>query len=56
MAANYVQGNWVAINIAAHHDATLGATEPDALMGPKCRNPKLWAERSCPSKGAIAQL
>ena len=47
------RGQWVTVNLAAHHDATLGETDPIARMGKACSDEKLWGTRNCPSKGYL---
>ena len=47
------RGQWVTVNLAAHHDATLGKTDPLARMGKACSDEKVWGTRNCPSKGYL---
>ena len=47
------EGQWTTINLARHHDETLGRIDPVARMGGACSNESLWDVRECPSKGYL---
>lgn len=47
------KGQWKTINLAKHHDDTLGKVDPVARMGEACSNETLWDVRNCPSKGYL---
>ena len=47
------KGQWRTINLAKHHDDTLGRVDLVARMGGACSNETLWDARNCPSKGYL---
>lgn len=47
------KGQWKTVNLAKHHDDTLGKVDPVARMGEACSNETLWDIRNCPSKGYL---